>query len=234
MAAILKPRLVGLALLVGTAAVAALLLRDVLTFETLTRHRVMLLAFRVNHYAATLVVFLAGYAAMVAFSVPGATVASLSGGFLFGTMPGLVVNVAAATAGACMVFWVVRAGWGEGIAAKLDLSDGRIHRIKAGIDKNQVSMLFLLRLLPLVPFFLANLIPAFLGVSLKRFAVTTAVGILPGTLMLTSFGAGLGDVFDANNAPGPEVFLAPQFLWPTVGLCILVALPIVLKLRGER
>jgi uncharacterized membrane protein YdjX (TVP38/TMEM64 family) len=227
-------RFAGLAFILIAAAFAAVLLRDVLSFDTLARHRETIVTFRDSHFLATLVVFLTGYIAIVALSVPGASVASLSGGFLFGVMPGLMINVAAATAGACIIFCVVRTGWGRGVAVRLDMADGRVGRIKAGIDENQISMLFLLRLLPVVPFFMANLVPAFLGVSLARFALTTVLGILPGTLMLTSFGAGLGDVFDAESAPGPDVFFSPLFLWPTIGLCVLAALPIVLKLRPSR
>jgi uncharacterized membrane protein YdjX (TVP38/TMEM64 family) len=223
-----------LSFILTAAVVAAFPLRNMLSFETLARHREALVAFRDAHFLATLAVFLTGYIVIVALSVPGASVASLSGGFLFRVVPGLVINVAAATASACVIFCVVRAGWGKAVAARLDLADGRIGRIKVGIDEKQMSMLFLLRLLPLVPFFMANLVPAFLGVSLARFALTTGLGILPGTLMLTSFGAGLGDVYDADSAPGPEVFFSPLLLWPTVGLCVLAALPIVLKLRMSR
>lgn len=225
----IRIRFAGLALILSSVCLAAFLLRDVLTFDTLASHRDVLVAFRDAHFLVTLAMFLAAYTAIVASSVPGASVASLSGGFLFGIMPGTVINLAAASTGACIIFWVVRAGWGRGVAARLDMADGRIGRIKAGIDENQMSTLLLLRLLPVVPFFLANLVPAFLGISLPRFALTTVLGILPGTLMLTSFGAGLGDMFDADSAPGADVFLAPQFLWPTVGLCVLAALPILLK-----
>lgn len=133
--------------------VAAFLLRHVFTFEAFAKHRERFVAFRDAHYLASLEVFLVGCTAMVAFSLPGATVASLSGGFLFGLMPGLVINVLAATAGVCMIFELVRAGWGRSNAAELDLADRKIGSVKAGMDKSQVPML--LRLMPLVPLFIA-------------------------------------------------------------------------------
>lgn len=220
---------------VVAALAGAVFLRDVLSFEVLAAHRETLVAFRDANYALTLAVFLLAYVAIVAFSVPGATVATLTGGFLFGVFPGVVWNVAAAGTGACLIFLAVRAGWGERLAAKMDAADGRMGRIKAGIDDNQWSMLFLLRLLPLVPFFAANVIPALLGVRLSRFAVTTYLGIIPGTLVYTAVGAGLGEVFDRGELPDLGVILTPPILLPILGLSALAALPVVVKLwRGRR
>ena len=104
-----------------------------------------------------------------------------------------------------------------------------VGRIKAGLDENQWSMLFLLRLLPLVPFFAANLIPALLGVSLWRFAVTTFFGIIPAALVYTAIGAGLGEVFTAGKAPDLDVMFTPRVLLPILGLCLLAVLPVGVK-----
>jgi uncharacterized membrane protein YdjX (TVP38/TMEM64 family) len=224
-----------LAVIVLGAVAGAVFLRDVLTYDTLAAHREALIAFRDANLGLTLTVFLAAYVAIVALSVPGATVATLTGGFLFGIFPGVVWNVGAAATGACLIFLAVRAGWGERLAERMDASDGRIKRIKEGIDANQWSMLFLLRLLPIVPFFAANLIPALLGVPLYRYAVTTVLGILPGTLVITAIGAGLGEVFDAGEAPDLGVIFTPPILLPILGLCVLAALPILMKLwRGRQ
>ena len=117
----------------------------------------------------------------------------------------------------------------------MDASDGRVKRIKDGIDANQWSMLFLMRLLPAVPFFVANLIPAFVGVPLYRFAVSTFFGIIPGTAILTLIGAGLDDVFERGEAPDLSIFFSPPILLPIIGLCILVALPVIIKaVRGRK
>lgn len=222
-------RRVPLAVMAGTALLGAVLLRDTLTLEALATHREALVAFRDAHYVATLVLFLAAYVAIVAFSVPGATVATLAGGFLFGLWPGVLWNVAAATAGACLLFLVVRAGLGMHLAARLDAAEGWIGRIKAGLDRNQWSMLFLLRLLPIVPFFAANLIPALLGVGFWRFAVTTFLGIMPAALVFTAVGAGLGEVLEAGEVPDLGVMLTPGVLAPVLGLCLLAALPMAVR-----
>jgi len=228
-------RALPLALIALGAALGWFLLRDILTFETLRENREALLAFRDANYVQTVLVFMAIYILIVAFSLPGATIATLTGGFLFATFPGALFNIAAATAGASLIFLAARWGLGERFSARMDASQGNVRRIKQGIDENQWSMLFLIRLVPAVPFFVANLVPALVGVPLYRFAITTFLGIIPGTVVLTSVGAGLGGVFERGETPDLGIFFEPQILLPILGLCALAALPLLLKaLRGKK
>ncbi|ROU02596.1 TVP38/TMEM64 family protein [Histidinibacterium lentulum] len=219
----------------AAAILGAVFLRDVISFETLAENRERLIAFRDAHYLPTVLAFMGAYVAIVAFSLPGATVATLTGGFLFATFPGALINVTAATIGAMGIFLAARWGLGERLSARMDASEGMVKRIKAGIDENQWSMLFLIRLVPAVPFFVANLVPAFMGVPLWRFAVTTFLGIIPGAVVFTSVGAGLGEVFARGETPDLGILFEPRVIWPIVGLCVLAALPILLKaVRGRK
>ena len=227
-------RLPIIAILV-VAVVGAFTLSDLLTFETLAQNRERLIDFRDANYLATVLAFVVVYVAIVAFSLPGATVATLTGGFLFATFPGALFNVTAATIGATLIFLAARYGLGERLAARMDASEGRIQRIKKGIDENQWEMLFLIRLVPAVPFFVANLLPALVGVPLHRYVVTTFLGIIPGAVVYTSVGAGLGEVFARGETPDLGVIFEPHILLPILGLCALAALPIVLKaVRGMK
>lgn len=219
----------------AVAAVGAFVINDHLSFEALARHREALIAFRDANYALTAAAFVAAYAAMVAFSLPGATVASLTGGFLFGVFPGALFNVVAATVGATVIFLAARWGLGERLAARMDASEGLVRRIKTGIDDNQWSMLFLIRLVPAVPFFVANVVPALVGVPLFRYVVSTFFGIIPGAVVYTSVGAGLGEVFARDETPDLGIIFEPQILLPILGLCALAALPMLLKaVRGRK
>ncbi len=230
----LAKRLPLIAILV-VAAIGAFTLRDYLTFETLRDNREALLAFRDANYFATVAVFMLAYVVIVAFSLPGATIATLTGGFLFATFPGALFNVTAATIGAILIFMAARWGLGERLAAKMEGSEGAVKKIKDGIDENQWSMLFLIRLVPAVPFFVANLVPALVGVPLNRFAISTFLGIIPGGVVYTSVGAGLGEVFASGETPNLGIIFEPQILLPILGLCALAALPIVIKaLRGQK
>lgn len=217
------------------AVVGAFTLGDWVSFETLATNRERLLAFRDAHYVWAVAVFMLCYALIVAFSLPGATLATLTGGFLFSLFPGVLYNVTAATIGAIGIFLAARWGLGDRLEARMNASEGMVRRIKEGIDENQWSMLFLVRLIPAVPFFVANLVPAFMGVPLWRYAVTTFFGIMPGALVFTSVGAGLGEVFERGDTPDLSIIFAPEILLPILGLCLLAASPIILKaVRGRK
>lgn len=223
-------------IVIGVVAVlGAYFLRDYLTFDALAENRESLIAFRDNNYLQTVAGFIAAYTVVVAFSLPGATIMTLTGGFLFATFPGALFNVTGATLGAIGIFLAARWGFGEQMRAKMEGSEGIVKKIKDGIDENQWSMLFLIRLVPAVPFFLANLIPSVVGVPLSRFAISTFIGIIPGAVVYTSVGAGLGEVFAAGETPNLGIIFEPHILFPIIGLCILAVLPILIKaVRGKK
>ncbi len=222
------------AILIG-AGLAYYFFREYLSFQALADNREALIAFRDENYVLTAAVFIAAYAVLVAFSLPGATIATLTGGFLFATFPGAVFNVLGATTGATAIFLVAQTSFGAKMGARLEGSEGIIKKFKDAIDENQWSALFLLRLVPAVPFFIANLLPAFLEVPLKRYVITTFFGILPGAIVYTSVGAGLGEVFASGETPNLGIIFEPQVLLPILGLCALATLPIIIKaVRGKK
>lgn len=227
-----KPAWLGylpLAVILTVAIIGFFTLREYLSFETLRDNREALIAFRDAHYVLTVTIFIAAYILIVAFSLPGAGIATITGGFLFGTFFGVLFNVTSATIGAVLIFMAARMGLGERLKARMDASEGMVRKIKEGIDQNQWSMLFFIRLVPAVPFFVANLIPAFLGVLLHRFVISTFLGIIPGSLVYTSVGAGLGAVFARGETPNFGIIFEPHILFPILGLCVLSLLPIIIK-----
>lgn len=218
-----------LALILSAAVVGAFACRDVLSFEALAEHRAELLAFRDANYLLASLGFVAAYTLIVAFSVPGATIVTLAGGFLFGLFPGVAYNVLGATLGAVAVFLAARAGLGTDVAERIKARGGAAARLQAGLQESQWSALLTMRLVPVVPFFLANLIPAFAGIRLWPFALTTALGIIPGGFVFTSVGVGLGEVFSRGETPDLGVIFSAPVLIPLLGLAALSALPMVLK-----
>ncbi len=224
--------------LIAIAAVAVIgffTLRDTLSFDALRENREALIAFRDANYVLTALGFMLAYMLIVAFSLPGAAIATLTGGFLFDLFPGVLFNVTGATLGAVVIFLAARWGLGETLKARMEASEGMVARIKKGLDENQWSMLFFIRLVPAVPFFVANLIPAFLGVPLYRYVVSTFLGILPGALVFTSVGSGLGAVFARGESPDLGLIFEPHILLPILGLCALSLLPVLIKaLTGKK
>jgi uncharacterized membrane protein YdjX (TVP38/TMEM64 family) len=221
-------------IIVAVALIGAFTLRDYLSFDALRDNREALIAFRDANYLVAVLGFIAIYVVIVAFSLPGAAIATLTGGFLFATFPGFLYNITAATIGATAIFSAARMGFGDKLAAKMENGEGMVKKIKDGIDENQWSVLFLIRLVPAVPFFVANLVPALVDVPLRRFVISTFFGIIPGSVVYTSVGAGLGEVFARGDTPNLGIIFEPHILLPILGLCALALLPIVIKaVRGK-
>ncbi|MCY3878209.1 MAG: TVP38/TMEM64 family protein [Rhodobacteraceae bacterium] len=222
-------RMVPLLVIVVVAIVAFIAFRDYLSWQALADNRGSLLAWRDSNFALVSLIFVAAYIVIVAFSLPGATAATLAGGFLFGLFPGVLYNVASATIGAVIIFLAARMGLGDYLSSKIDSGSGAVKRMSDGLRENEISVLFLLRLVPAVPFFAANLIPALVGVKLRNFVLTTAVGIIPGTTVYTWVGTGLGEVLATGQTPNLGIIWQWNILGPILGLCVLAALPILLK-----
>ncbi len=218
-----------LLVIIAVAVLGYFTLGEYLNFETLRDHREALIEFRDQNYLLAVLVFMAVYITIVSFSLPGAAIASLTGGFLFGLAFGSVFNILAATIGATVIFLAARYGLGAQLSRKMDASQGAVKKIKDGLRENELSFLFLMRLVPAVPFFAANLIPALVGVSLHRFVFTTFFGIIPGGIVFTWIGAGLGEVFAKGEVPDLSLIFEPHILGPILGLCALAALPILIK-----
>lgn len=217
------------------AVVGYVTLRDTISFQTLADNRESLLAYRDSHYLPMVLTFVGIYITIVAFSLPGAAVTSVTGGFLFGLATGTALNVLAATIGAIVIFSAARFGLGKALSKRLDTSQGSLKRLKQGLHENEISVLFLLRLVPIVPFFVANLVPALVGVRLRNFVLTTALGIIPGAIVFTSIGVGLGEVFDRGETPDLSLFWAPHVMGPILGLAALAALPMAINAwRGRK
>ncbi len=224
-------RALPLAGLAAAAALAALLLGDRLSFAALAENRAALEAWRDANWPLAAALFMAAYAAAVAVSLPGAVWLTLGGGFLFGTVPAAAMVVVAATAGATALFLAVRAGLGGALRGR---AGGFLDRVAAGLRENEAGYLLAMRLVPAIPFFVANLAPALLGARLSTFVWTTFLGIIPGAAVYASVGAGLGAVMARGETPDLDVIFDWPVLGPLLGLAALALLPAVWKaLRGR-
>ncbi|MBE9476676.1 MAG: TVP38/TMEM64 family protein [Proteobacteria bacterium] len=204
-------------------------LRDYLNFDQFAKNQEALQAWRDGNYVLASLVFIMVYILVVAFSLPGAAIVSLAGGFLFGLFPGALYNIGSATIGAVAIFMAARMGFGEALSAKMDSSKGAVGKIKEGLKTDEISYLLIMRLVPAVPFFVANLIPALVGVNLRRFVWTTFVGIIPGGVVYTWVGVGLAGFFARGETPNLGIIFEWQILGPLLGLAGLAMLPVILK-----
>jgi uncharacterized membrane protein YdjX (TVP38/TMEM64 family) len=216
----------------GVIAFFAFGLDSYVTFDMLKQNREWLLAQVEQNRLVTTLAFIAVYAAIAGFSLPGATVASITGGFLFGLWFGTAWNVIGATIGATLLFLAARTVFADILHQK---AGPWLKKVEAQFQENAFSYLLFLRLVPVFPFFVVNLVPAFLGVRPGTFVVTTFFGIIPGGFVYTSFGAGLGAIFDRGEEFGVSEIVTPEIVAGLVGLAVLSLLPIAVKMwRAKR
>jgi uncharacterized membrane protein YdjX (TVP38/TMEM64 family) len=210
----------------GLAAFFLLGLDDYLSFDTFSDYREEVLSWRDQHYALAICVFVLAYALMVTFCIPFGVWMTIAGGFLFGVGFGMALVMAGATAGAISIFLAARYMVGDFLRAKAGLA---IRRMEAGFRENAFSYLMVLRLLPVFPFWLVNLVPAFLGVPLRTYAAATFIGIIPGSFVYCGVGNGLGAVIDAGEIPDLGIVFKAEILLPILGLALLSLTPIACK-----
>lgn len=200
---------------------------DYVSLDSLRDNRETLSALVADNFWFVFLGFIALYAVLVGISFPGAGFLSIFGGFLFGTLTGGFGIIIGATIGATAIFLAARYAFGDALSAK---AGPYMKKFEAGLKENEFSYLFILRLIPAFPFFIVNIVPALFDVKLRNYVLTTFFGIIPGSLVYASVGAGVGSLFDA----GEEVqlsglMLQPKVIGPILGLIALSLLPILYK-----
>jgi uncharacterized membrane protein YdjX (TVP38/TMEM64 family) len=169
--------------------------------------------------------FIAVYAGLVALSVPGGAILTITSGFLFGLWHGLVYAVVGATIGATAIFLAARAGLGH-LAERVG---PLANRLKEGFGADALNYLLVLRLIPLFPFWLVNIVAALAGMRLGTYVIGTFVGIIPGSFVYVSLGTGMGDIITASQAPDLSILFRPSVLLPVMGLAVLALMPVLYK-----
>ncbi|MEY4906549.1 MAG: hypothetical protein RL260_267 [Pseudomonadota bacterium] len=173
-----------------------------LRLETLKARQAELLALYAAHPLAVIAGYMAVYIAVTALSLPGAVILTLAGGALFGLWTGLVVVSFASTAGATLAFLAARYLLRDGITHRFGARLDEIHR---GIDRDGAFYLFTLRLVPLVPFFVINLVMGLTKMPTRRHAWVSQLGMLPGTLVYVNAGTALGGLQSLSGILSPPL-----------------------------
>lgn len=213
-------------LLAGTVGGLAWLAAEGIGFETVADHRAWLVrTVEENSLLAGLLLF-ATYVLVTALSLPLGSLLTLVAGFLFGTVIASLWVIAGATLGSIAIFLAARTALHDTLAAR---AGPWLKRMEAGFREDALSYLLVLRLLPIFPFWLVNLVPALLGVPLGTYVLGTALGIIPGTVVFASVGSGLGMVLDRGETPDLGLLLEPGILLPLLGLSVLALLPVAYK-----
>lgn len=219
-----------------------------ISFETLVRHNEAIHAFILAHKITSVAIYVAIYVVAIALSLPGGLVLTMSGGFLLGGLIGGTATVVGATAGAVILFTVARSAFGEQLTR---WAGPLAEKLAAGFRADAFHYLLFLRLVPVFPFVLVNLVAAIVGVRLSTFIAATGIGIIPGTFTFAFLGAGLESVFRAQAAAYNacvasghteckldfdfKAAVTPELLAALAALGLLALLPVIVKrLRARR
>jgi uncharacterized membrane protein YdjX (TVP38/TMEM64 family) len=227
-------------LLIAAALGVALVFRvhEQLSLETLYARSQALDGYVARNLAGALALFMLIYAISVTISLPGASVLTISGGFLFGTWLGGAAVWIAATVGATLIFLAARTAFGDALRAR---AGSWLDRLSAGFRDNAFTYLLILRLTPVAPFFVVNVAPAFFNVKLRDYVLASLIGIIPGTFVYAAVGAGLKSALAAGATTDPKqaaaaIFSSPAVYGPIIGLIALSLIPLAVKAlrRPER
>jgi pyruvate/2-oxoglutarate dehydrogenase complex dihydrolipoamide dehydrogenase (E3) component/uncharacterized membrane protein YdjX (TVP38/TMEM64 family) len=185
-----------------------------INFESLQRHHETLEAWVAHSYIYSIGLYFAFYVGVVTFSMPVAGVMSLLGGFLFGPWVALPLVVGAVTLGSTLFFLAVRHASYQGFDMG---SSKRFEHIRGRFKKNAFLYLLMLRLIPLTPFVMVNMVGALLRARLWTFVTSTALGILPGTFVYVYIGSVADALLDQSQLQwrdliNPEMAIGFLFL----------------------
>ena len=224
-------------------------LHTYLSLQTVAENREALTGFVESNIVVAIAAFIAIYVVVVALSLPGGALMTITSGFLFGPLLGGLVAVVGATIGATIIFLIAKTSFGEPLAAR---AGPWLEKLRDGFQKDALSYLLFLRLVPAFPFWLVNLAPAVLGVGLTTYAVGTFLGIIPGTFAFAFVGAGLDSIIEAQQASfdacvadkgadggctfalDPGSLLTPEILIAFAALGVVALIPVVIRRIRDR
>lgn len=200
-------------------------LHNYLSLETLREQREVLRAFVTEQPVLAVAIYLAIYAIATVFMLPGALWITIAGGFLFGLAGGSAATVAGATIGASLLFFAAQTAIGKPLRER---AGPWLKKMESGFREDALSYMFAMRFIPAVPYPVANIAPAVLGAKYREYALTTAIGIIPGVVAYTWIGAGLGATFDAGEDPDLGA-IASNLVPALIALGVVALLPVVYK-----
>ena len=200
-------------------------LHALISWETVTRHYAEVSHFLEQNRTASYLGFVIIYTAVVAFSLPIASLLTLAAGALIG-WPAIGLIVVAATAGASLLFIAARGLLRDVLRAR---AGPFFAKLESGFTKNAFAYLLFLRLMPAAPFWAVNILPAFSGMRFVQFVSATAIGIIPGTSVYVAVGRGFDHLLVRGETPNLAILHSPHIWLPLAGLALLALLPILVR-----
>lgn len=177
-------------------------LGQLLSLTALKAHRDTLLSFTEANYISSAGLFILAYIVVTGLSLPGAVILTLAGGFLFGSLFGMLFVNLGATTGATLAFLTARYLLRDWVEQKFGKWLGPVQQ---GFTNNAFSYLMTLRLIPLFPFFVVNLVAGLTRMNIGTYVAATALGIIPGSFVYAYAGRQLGTINSLKEIASPNV-----------------------------
>lgn len=200
---------------------------DYLSFEEMANGRADLIALRDELSLWGPLLLIAIYALLAAVAMPGMAIVTIAAGFLFGTWVGGISVLIGATFGATLLFLATRTALRPLLAQK---AGPWLTKVNEEVARGEISYMLTIRLLPVIPFWIANLAPGFVQIRLRTFIWTSFFGMAPGTFVYASLGSGVGSIMDKGEVPQLSgLMLQPNILLPLIGLIALSLMPVIYR-----
>lgn len=204
-------------------------LPEKLSLNELRTQRGVLVAFVHAHPWQSLALYVLLYTAVVTFSIPGALVMTLSGGFLFGAVEGGIAAVCAVSLGSVLMYLGAHTALGESLRLWLTRRSPLLKRLEDEVSHHPFTSTLTLRLIPAAPIFLVNLAAGFVRMPLAPYALATVIGVIPSTFLYAWVGEGLDYLF-ATIEPGALMsVIRTELALPVLGLLCLAAVPLAAR-----
>ncbi|MBN3492106.1 TVP38/TMEM64 family protein [Vibrio neptunius] len=213
-------------LLVGLIIFLGVNFGQYLTLENAKSQQVALSAYINSNFTLAAAIYFLAYIAITAFSIPGAAVVTLLGAALFGFWTSLLLVSFASTIGATLAFLSSRFLLRDWVQSKFG---DKLNAINQGVDRDGAFYLFSLRLIPVFPFFLINLLMGLTPISTARFYLVSQLGMLPGTAVYLNAGTQLAQIDSLSGIVSPSVLASFALL----GLFPVITKWVVGKIKGS-
>lgn len=217
--------MIGLAT-IGIAGAIYVGLDDRFGIELLRRHQNDLIALVTSKPVLAALLFMTIYALLVATSMPGLAVFTMTGGYLFGWVLGAAYTMIAVMAASTCIFLLARSAVGGTMRSR---AGPMIRRFAHGFKESALSYVFIMQLVPILPYIVVTTLPAACGVPLHIYVFSTFFGILPATILFSRVGAGFGDVLADDGPIELSSFLTPDITLSLAGLALLALLPVFIR-----
>ena len=179
-----------------------------------------------QNFFISIFIFIISYSFLIMCNFPFASLLSMINGFLFGTWLGGAISIIGGTIGAFSIFLISKFFFLDFIKRKFL---NKYSHIENYFNKNDLELMILIRVIPVVPFFIQNLILAGLGAKNKKFFYTTLIGLAPWSFIFGSIGQGLEDIFINKTQLTFSLITQPQYMVPLSIIVVLIIFILIFK-----